>query len=120
VASCYPLSTTHTADILPCSLLVPSPHRRLDSVIRSDQVIVMDAGQVAEIAPPSVLLANPNSAFSKLVDRTGASSAAAMRKMAADFADERARGQAIGFKKRPSLDETRRSLDEAGGALHLG
>ncbi|KAL4427322.1 hypothetical protein ABPG77_003231 [Micractinium sp. CCAP 211/92] len=85
---------------------------RLDSVIRSDQVIVMDAGEVAEIAPPSALLANPDSAFSRLVDRTGAASAAALRKMAADFAEERARGQAIGFRKRPSLDETRRSLED--------
>nr|AXF41555.1 HLA3 protein [Chlorella sp. ArM0029B] len=90
---------------------------RLDTVIRSDQVIVMDAGVVAEIAPPSVLLANPNSSFSRLVDKTGAASAAAMRKMAADFAEERVRGQQIGFKKRPSLDETRRSLE--GGATGL-
>lgn len=81
-------------------------------MIRSDQVIVMDAGEVAEIAPPSTLLANPASSFSRLVDRTGAASAAALRKMAADFADERARGQAIGFRKRPSLDETRRSLED--------
>ncbi len=32
----------------------------------------MDAGEVAEIAPPSVLLADGGSAFSKLVDKTGA------------------------------------------------
>lgn len=48
----------------------------------------MDAGLVAEIGPPSVLLANPNSAFSKLVDKTGAASAAALRKMASDFLAE--------------------------------
>jgi ABC-type multidrug transport system fused ATPase/permease subunit len=87
---------------------------RLDNVIRSDQVIVMDAGLVAEIGPPSVLLANPNSAFSKLVDKTGAASAAALRKMAADFLQERQAGVQVGFHKRPSLDEVRRSLD--GGA----
>ena len=52
-------------------------------MIRSDQVIVMDAGTVAEIAPPSVLLARPDSAFSALVDRTGPAGAAALRKMAA-------------------------------------
>lgn len=66
----------------------PCPLRSLDNVIRSDQVIVMDAGLVAEIGPPSVLLANPNSAFSSLVDKTGAASAAALRKMAADFLAE--------------------------------
>jgi hypothetical protein len=53
----------------------------------------MDAGVVAEIGPPCTLLANPSSAFSKLVDATGASGAAALRKMAADFMEERARGQ---------------------------
>lgn len=74
----------------------------------------MDAGLVAEIGPPSVLLANPNSAFSSLVDKTGAASAAALRKMAADFLAERQAGVQVGFHKRPSLDEVRRSLD--GGA----
>lgn len=126
----------------------------------------MDAGVVAEIGPPSVLLADPNSAFSSLVDKTGEQSAAALRKMAADFQAERkagvqVRGGAlhpwlrwrvkgrvpgasaghdcsrrckhpgapcahpaptpasprqpqIGFNKRPSLDETRRSLDAHG------
>jgi hypothetical protein len=76
----------------PFSPLLPAP-ARLDNVIRSDQVIVMGAGQVAEIGPPCSLLADPSSAFSKLVDATGASGAAALRKMAADFMDERARGQ---------------------------
>lgn len=79
----------------------------------------MDAGVVAEIAPPSVLLANPNSAFSSLVDKTGAASAAALRKMAADFQDERARGQQVGFKPRPSLDDTRRSLEPGAPVLQL-
>jgi ABC-type multidrug transport system fused ATPase/permease subunit len=95
---------------------------RLDNVIRSDLVIVMDAGEVAEMGTPSDLLANPSSAFSSLVEKTGAASAAALRKMAADFMDERARGQRIGFKPRPSLEETRRSLeggDAAGGLASL-
>jgi hypothetical protein len=70
-------------------------------------VIVMSAGEVAEIAPPSALLSRPDSAFSALVDRTGAASAAALRKMAADFQHERAAGLQIGRFKRPSLDSTR-------------
>ena len=92
---------------------------RLDNVIRSDQVVVMDAGVVAEIGPPTDLLANPNSAFSKLVDKTGAASAAALRKMAADFLAERQVGIQIRFKKRPSLDETRRSLDDGAAPRSL-
>lgn len=78
---------------------------RLDNVIRSDQVIVMDAGVVAEIGPPSALLSNPDSAFSKLVDKTGPAGAAALRQMAQDFYNERAAGIAIGSHPRPSLDQ---------------
>ncbi|GBF87685.1 hypothetical protein Rsub_00396 [Raphidocelis subcapitata] len=90
---------------------------RLDSVIRSDQVIVMDAGRVAEIAAPSSLLANPDSAFSKLVDKSGAASAVALRQMAAEFFEERKRDAAMRGRARPSLDAARRaSLERAGGA----
>jgi ATP-binding cassette subfamily C (CFTR/MRP) protein 1 len=81
-------------------------------VIRSDQVIVMDAGVVSEIAPPSVLLSRPDSAFSQLVDRTGAASAAALRKMAADFFEDRAAGIQLGHKPRPSFEQTRASFEQ--------
>ncbi len=73
----------------------------------------MDAGRVAEIAPPSVLLARPDSAFSQLVDRTGAAGAAALRKMAADFFEERAAGIQLGHKPRPSFEATRASFEHA-------
>lgn len=62
---------------------------RLDNVIRTDQVIVMNAGQVEEMADPCTLLANPQSAFSALVDRTGAAGAKALRDMARQFYEER-------------------------------
>eukprot|EP00775_Hariotina_reticulata_P004687 gene4687-4939_t len=58
---------------------------RLDTVIESDQVLVMEAGVLKEMAPPSVLLDNRESMFSKLVDKTGAQAAAALRQMAAEF-----------------------------------
>jgi hypothetical protein len=91
------------------------PHpRRLDNVIRSDQVIVMDAGLVAEIGPPSVLLANPDSAFSSLVDRTGEAGAAALRQMAKEFFEERAAGVRLGSKPRPSYEGLRRASIEMG------
>lgn len=74
----------------------------------------MNAGQVEEIAPPSVLLNNPNSAFSALVDKTGAAGAAALRQMAADFFKERAEGIRVGAKPRPSFDQLRASFDDSG------
>ena len=58
---------------------------RLDTVIESDQVLVMEAGVLKEMAPPSVLLDNRESMFSKLVDKSGAQAAAALRQMAADY-----------------------------------
>ena len=67
----------------------------------------MDAGVVAEIGPPSVLLARPDSAFSALVDKTGPAGAAALRQMAADFFKERKDGIAIGSHPRPSLEAGR-------------
>ena len=89
------------------------------------QVIVMDARVVAEIGPPSELLARPDSAFSALVDKTGPAGAAALRQMAADFYKERKDGIAIGSHPRPSLDksrvraslEIRRSVEMARNAV---
>uniref|UniRef100_A0A383WNY2 Uncharacterized protein n=1 Tax=Tetradesmus obliquus TaxID=3088 RepID=A0A383WNY2_TETOB len=68
---------------------------RLDTVIESDQVLVMEAGVLKEMAPPSVLLDNPESMFSKLVDKTGAAAAAGLRQMAAEYFSRRAQGAAF-------------------------
>jgi ABC-type multidrug transport system fused ATPase/permease subunit len=40
---------------------------RLDSVLDADRIVVMDAGRVAECAPPAVLLGDPRSLFAKLL-----------------------------------------------------
>jgi hypothetical protein len=56
---------------------------RLDAVIESDTVVVMEAGRVAETGPASTLLNDPNSWFSKLVDMSGAAEAAQLRATAA-------------------------------------
>jgi ABC-type multidrug transport system fused ATPase/permease subunit len=58
---------------------------RLDTVIESDHVLVMEAGVLKEMAPPNTLLNDPESMFSKLVDKSGAQAAAALRQMAADY-----------------------------------
>jgi ATP-binding cassette subfamily C (CFTR/MRP) protein 1 len=55
---------------------------RLDTIIDSDRIILMDAGQVLEFDTPQNLLSDPNSSFSQLVDQTGPESAAALRKTA--------------------------------------
>eukprot|EP00798_Chlamydomonas_sp_ICE-L_P021717 gene21717-28737_t len=58
---------------------------RLDTVIESDTVLVMEAGELKETGPSSSLLNNSKSMFSMLVDKTGPEAAAALRKMAAEF-----------------------------------
>ncbi len=122
-SACWPGACTYQPSTCPAAnpaRPAPPVPARLDNVIRSDQVIVMDAGVVAEIGPPSVLLANPDSAFSSLVDRTGAAGAAALRQMAADFFKERAEGQRIGGKHRPSFEGLRRASIEVMKGLARG
>ncbi|KAG2426904.1 hypothetical protein HXX76_012691 [Chlamydomonas incerta] len=63
---------------------------RLDTIIESDKIIVMEQGSLMEYESPAKLLANRDSMFSKLVDKTGAAAAAALRKMADDFWSTRA------------------------------
>jgi ABC-type multidrug transport system ATPase subunit len=44
---------------------------RLDTIIDSDRILVLDAGRVIEFSPPAALLADEASAFSGLCKRTG-------------------------------------------------
>jgi ATP-binding cassette subfamily C (CFTR/MRP) protein 1 len=44
---------------------------RLDTIIDSDRILVMNAGVVAEFEPPHVLLQNPDSLFYELCKNTG-------------------------------------------------
>lgn len=54
---------------------------RLDTIIDSDRILVMDAGHVLEFDTPAALLSQPNSSFSQLVEQCG-SSAQALREAA--------------------------------------
>ncbi|GLC60118.1 hypothetical protein PLESTB_001575900 [Pleodorina starrii] len=55
---------------------------RLDTIIESDKVLVMEAGQLKEYDAPATLLADRGSMFSKLVDKSGPAAAAALRQLA--------------------------------------
>ena len=57
---------------------------RLNTIIDSDRIMVMDAGQLVEYDSPSVLLDNPSSFLSKLVDQTGKQSAQHLRTLASN------------------------------------
>lgn len=44
---------------------------RLNTIMDSDRVLVMDQGVAAEFDHPYILLSNPNSKFSSMVKETG-------------------------------------------------
>lgn len=56
---------------------------RLNSVISSDRIMVLDNGEVAEFDSPAALLARPGSLFGKLVEETGRANADLLRAEAA-------------------------------------
>ena len=41
---------------------------RLNTVINSDRILVLDQGKIAELDPPQVLLSRPDSIFNKLYE----------------------------------------------------
>ncbi|CAG9859549.1 unnamed protein product [Phyllotreta striolata] len=65
-----------------CSVITVA--HRLNTIMDSDKVLVMDAGQVVEFDHPHLLLQNPNGIFYKMVAETGKASAEQLRKIAAD------------------------------------
>jgi len=61
---------------------------RLETIIDSDRVLVMDHGRLGEYDTPDALLSNPESLFSSLVDQLGAETASKLRSQAAVLAKE--------------------------------
>ena len=59
---------------------------RLNTIMDSDKVLVMDAGKVVEFAPPLTLLKQPNGYFTNLLKQTGAESFEKMKKIAEEKA----------------------------------
>lgn len=55
---------------------------RLDTIIASDTVMVMEKGELKEMESPSTLLADRGSMFSALVDKLGPAMAASLRHQA--------------------------------------
>lgn len=57
---------------------------RLDTIIFSDRILAMAAGQLREFDSPTTLLANPHSMFNALVEDTGPHASKMLRRMAAE------------------------------------
>lgn len=60
---------------------------RLNTIMGSDTILVLEAGSLKEQGHPHKLLQNPDSFFSKLVDATGHESAAFLRSMVHSASD---------------------------------
>ncbi|KAI2474047.1 ATP-binding cassette sub-family C member 4 [Diabrotica virgifera virgifera] len=57
---------------------------RLNTIMDSDKVLVMDAGQISEFDHPHLLLQNKNGVFYSMVAETGRTTAEQLRKIASD------------------------------------
>ena len=71
-------------------------HDRLNTIIDSDRVLVIDNGAVAEFDTPAALLAEHDSIFAGLLDEMGPGAADKMRKQVADAAAAAAAASAGG------------------------
>ncbi|XP_067890479.1 multidrug resistance-associated protein 4 isoform X2 [Heterodontus francisci] len=66
-----------------CTVLTVA--HRLNTIIDSDRILVLDAGRVAEYAEPYVLLENKNGLFYKMVQNLGKAEATALTKIAKEM-----------------------------------
>lgn len=63
-----------------CTLLAIA--HRLNTIIESDKILVLDFGKLKEFGTPKDLLDDPNSQFSSMVNETGAENAEVLRRRA--------------------------------------
>jgi ATP-binding cassette subfamily C (CFTR/MRP) protein 10 len=68
---------------------------RLDTIITSDRILVLDAGRIVEFDTPTALLSNPNGMLRMLVNSTGQATAARLEAMANDAAKEKAASKVV-------------------------
>ncbi|XP_050287870.1 ABC transporter C family member 2-like isoform X2 [Quercus robur] len=87
-----------------CTMLIIA--HRLNTIIDCDRIILLDAGQVLEYDTPEELLSNEGSAFSKMVQSTGAANAQYLRSLVLGGEGENKMGK--GEKK--AVDGQRRWL----------
>jgi ABC-type multidrug transport system fused ATPase/permease subunit len=66
---------------------------RLDTIITSDRILVLDAGRIVEFDTPTALLTNPDGMLRMLVNSTGQVTATRLETMANDAAEEKQRAK---------------------------
>ncbi|KAL8236017.1 hypothetical protein R6Q59_017098 [Mikania micrantha] len=81
-----------------CTMIIIA--HRLNTIIDCDRILLLDAGQVIEYDAPSKLLQDEHSAFSKMVQSTGAANAQYLRDLAFGAEGEKAEKAAIDGQRR--------------------
>ncbi|KAH7568510.1 hypothetical protein JRO89_XS06G0008700 [Xanthoceras sorbifolium] len=87
-----------------CTMLIIA--HRLNTIIDSDRVLLLDSGRVLEYDTPEELLSNEESAFSKMVQSTGAANAQYLRSLVLGGEGENKQGR----EENKRLDGQRRWL----------
>ncbi|OWM71292.1 hypothetical protein CDL15_Pgr011419 [Punica granatum] len=88
-----------------CTMLIIA--HRLNTIIDCDRILLLDSGKVLEYNSPEVLLSNEGSAFSKMVQSTGAANAQYLRSLVFGGGDEERNS---GREQNRRLDGRRRWL----------
>ena len=93
---------------------------RLNTIIESDRVLVMDAGKLVEFDEPLSLLQNKDGVFRSLVDQTGPAGSKKLFEIAQHAHDERvAKGYDFPHLKENSVDTPFKLSEIASGKLPL-
>ncbi|KAF9109180.1 hypothetical protein BGX27_007889 [Mortierella sp. AM989] len=87
------LQETIKENFADCTVLTIA--HRLNTIIESDKVLVMDGGVVAEFGEPHKLLQNPNGIFAELVSHTGEAASKKLTMIAKDAHIERNNDQGL-------------------------
>lgn len=93
---------------------------RLNTIMDSDRVLVMDGGVAAEYGPPSELLRNGAGMLSQLVENTGKQSAAFLRRAASEASLVRAEKLAAAAGSPPSDGCVLRAIAQHGDTTNDG
>ncbi|XP_052621477.1 ABC transporter C family member 2 [Lactuca sativa] len=81
-----------------CTMIIIA--HRLNTIIDCDRILLLDAGQVVEYDAPGKLLQNEQTAFSKMVQSTGAANAQYLRTLAFEAEGDKAEKAAVAGQKR--------------------
>ncbi|KAL2611008.1 hypothetical protein R1flu_022700 [Riccia fluitans] len=100
-----------------CTMLIIA--HRLNTIIDSDRILVLDAGRVVEMDTPANLLLNENSAFAAMVQSTGAANAKYLQRIVMGEVDMKAEMEEHALEEQRNMEAAARWASAARWALAL-